>query len=132
MKKSKESKGYTNDKIQCYKCKGFGHVMHECPTKDNDQDLMGKRVLQATMKPDDEGSDDCLSEFCFLAMEDGREKDFEWAFEELYVESIYIAKKNKKLIEQIEAINKEKEALKKKLKCKGLGLKHSKAREEVL
>lgn len=48
------------------------------------------------------------------------------------MESIYIAKKNKKLIEQIEAINKEKEALKKKLKCKGLGLKHSKAREEVL
>lgn len=37
--------------------------MHERPTKDKDQDLKRKKVLQATMDLGDEGSEDCLSEF---------------------------------------------------------------------
>lgn len=35
--KIKEKNDNSSDKIQCYKCKGFGQVMHECPTKDRDQ-----------------------------------------------------------------------------------------------
>lgn len=37
-KRSKETTEITKDKIKCYKCKGFGFVTHECPTKDKDQD----------------------------------------------------------------------------------------------
>lgn len=53
MKKSKEKKENTKDKIQCYKYKGFGHVMYEYPTKDMNQDPKGMKVLQATMVLED-------------------------------------------------------------------------------
>lgn len=67
MNKPKEKEENTKEKIQCYKCKGFEHVMYECPTKDKDQDLKEK-VLQYTMKSDDEGRDDYQGEFCFVTM----------------------------------------------------------------
>lgn len=40
-----------------------------------------------------------------------REEDFERAFEELYMETIRMAKKNKELKEQLEARTKDKDAL---------------------
>lgn len=43
MKKSKEKMKNTKDKIQYYKCNGFGYMMRECPTKDKDQDSKGKK-----------------------------------------------------------------------------------------
>lgn len=44
---------------------------------------MGKRVLQATMESNDEGSEDYISEFCFMAIDEGKEGDYERASEEL-------------------------------------------------
>lgn len=73
--------------------------MHECPIKDNDQDLKGKKVLQATMESNDDDSNNCLSEFCFMAIEEEKEEDFEMALDEFYVETIYVVKKNKELKE---------------------------------
>lgn len=61
-------------------------MIHECPTNDKDQDPKRKKVLQATMDSEDEGSEDCLSEFYFMTIEEEREEDFERAFKELYVE----------------------------------------------
>lgn len=94
--------------------------------------LWGKKVLQATMDSDDKGSKDYFEEFCFMTMEEEREADFDRGFEELYVASICMAKKSKKLIEQPETINKGKEVLEEKLKCKEWELKHANAREEEL
>lgn len=61
-------------------------MIHECPSKNKDHDPKGKKVLQAIAESDDEGSEDCLSEFFFMGIEKEREKDIEKAFEELYVE----------------------------------------------
>lgn len=47
-----------------------------------------------------------------MAIEKEKEEDFDRAFEELYVESIYMAKTNKKLREQLKAINRRKKLLK--------------------
>lgn len=69
-------------------------MMHECPTKDKDQDPKGKKVLQATVALDDEESENCLSKFCSMAIEEESEDDFERAFEEHYMETIHVAKKN--------------------------------------
>lgn len=87
----------TQDKIQFQKSKSFGHVVHGCPTKDKDQDLEGKKVLQATMESHD--GDDYLSEFCFMVIGEEKGEDFERAFKKLNVETFYVAKKNKKLKE---------------------------------
>lgn len=54
-----------------------------------------------------EESEDSVSEFCFMTIEEEWEEDFERAFQELYVETIYLAKKNKELKEQLEAITKK-------------------------
>lgn len=43
-----------------------------------------------------------------MAIEEEREKVFERAFEEIYTETICMAKKNKELKEHLEAITKEK------------------------
>lgn len=72
--------------------------MSEYPTKEKDQEPKGKKALQAWVDSDDE-SDDLLSEFCFMAIEEEKKKYFKRAFEELYVESLCMAKKNKELIE---------------------------------
>lgn len=132
MNNSKEKKENTKDKIHYFKYNGFGHVMHECLTKNNDQDPKEKSVPRVTMESNDDGSDDCLSKFCFVAIEEKKEEDFERAFEEFYVETIHLAKKNKELKKQIEVITKDKDALQEKFKCKELEVKHSKAREEEL
>lgn len=50
-----------------------------------------------------------------MAIEEKREKDFERAFEELYVVNICMAKKNKELKEHLEAITKEKYVIKEEL-----------------
>lgn len=42
-----------------------------------------------------------------MTIEEEWEEDFERAFQELYVETIYLAKKNKELKEQLEAITKK-------------------------
>lgn len=63
-----------------------------------------------------------------MVIKEEREEDFERAFEELYVKTLYMAKKNKELKEQLEAITKEKDALEKKLRSKEVGLTQSKAR----
>lgn len=44
------------------------HVMYECPTKDKDQDLKEKKVLQYTMKSDDDSGDDYQGEFCLMTI----------------------------------------------------------------
>lgn len=43
--------------------------MSEYPTKEKDQEPKGKKALQAWVDSDDE-SDDLLSEFCFMAIEE--------------------------------------------------------------
>lgn len=55
--KIKEKKENTKDKIQCYKCKGYRYMMYESPINDMDQDHKGKKLLQAIMKLDDNGSE---------------------------------------------------------------------------
>lgn len=75
--------------VQCYKCKGFEHVMHECPLKDKDHDPKGMKVLYVTFELDDEGSEDFLRKISFMVIEKEREEDFVRASEELYVETIY-------------------------------------------
>lgn len=47
------------------------------------------------MELDDDGSDNYLSEFCFMTIEEVKEEDFERTFEEFYLETIHVAKKNK-------------------------------------
>lgn len=44
-----------------------------------------------------------------MTNEEEWEEDFEKAIEELYVENIYLAKKNKELKEQLEVITKKKD-----------------------
>lgn len=66
--------------------------MSECPTKDKDQEPKQKKVLQATLESMDESSEDCFNEFYFMAIEEDREEYFERDFEELYVESMCMAK----------------------------------------
>lgn len=51
--------------------------MHECPSKDKDIYTKGKKVLQNTLELDDEGSENCLSEFDFMAIEEEKEEAFE-------------------------------------------------------
>lgn len=51
--------------------------MHECPSKDKDIYTKGKKVLQNTLELDDEGSENCLSEFDFMAIEEEKEETFE-------------------------------------------------------
>lgn len=41
----KEKKENSEDKVQCYKCKDYGHMMHDCPFKSKDLDPKGKKVL---------------------------------------------------------------------------------------
>lgn len=72
--------------------------MHEWPSKDQDHDPKGKKVLQASLKLDTKGSEDCLSDLCFMVIEEEMEENFERAFEELYMETICIAKKDKELL----------------------------------
>lgn len=103
--------------------------MHECPTNNKDQDFKGKKVSQATMDSKDEGSEDSFGEFYLMTIKEESEEDFERAFEDIYVESKCMAKKNKELIEQLETINRDKEALEEKLKCTELEPTHAKARE---
>lgn len=57
-------------------------MMNEYPSKDKDLDPKGKKVLQATLELDDQGSEDYLSEFYFMVIEEGKEEDYERAFEE--------------------------------------------------
>lgn len=85
--------------------------MHECQPKDRDQVPERKKVLQAIMESDDEGSEDCLIKFYFMAIEEEREEGFESAFEELFVEIIHMVKKNKELREQLSEIIQEKNIL---------------------
>lgn len=62
--------------------------MNECPTQKK-----GSRTQRKEGSPshgDDEG-DDCLCEFCFMNIEEERKEDFERAFGELYVKSIWMA-----------------------------------------
>lgn len=75
----------------------FGHVMHECPAKDRIKIIRGIRLLQAIVESDGEGNEDCLSEFCFMAIEEENEEDFKRTFEELYMKTICMTKKNKEL-----------------------------------
>lgn len=56
------------------------------------------------MHSNDEGNEDCISECWFMAIDEEREEDFKRAFKELYVETIHMAKKNKELRKQFEAI----------------------------
>lgn len=95
--------------------------MHEYPTKDTDHDPKGKKVLHTTMELDNEDRDDCLSEFCFMATKEEKEEDFERAFEERYVETIYMSKKNKELNEQLETINMEKGRAPREAQMQGIG-----------
>lgn len=67
--KIKEKKENSKDTDQWYKCKGYRHVMHECPSKVKDHEPKGKKVLQNTLKLDDKGTVDCVSELCFMAIE---------------------------------------------------------------
>lgn len=67
--KIKEKKN-SKDIVQWYKCKGYGHVAHECPSKDKDHDPKGKKVLQTTLKLDDKISVHCVSEFCFMTIKE--------------------------------------------------------------
>lgn len=53
------------------------------------------------MKLDDDASENCLGKFCFIAIGEEREDNVERVFEELYVETICMAKKNKVLKEQL-------------------------------
>lgn len=93
--------------------------MHEYPSKDMDQDPKAKKVLHDTVDSDDEGSElDCLSEFCFVAIEEEMEIDFETSFYQLYAETIHMTKKNKELREQLQTITQEKGVLEKELRSK--------------
>lgn len=90
----------------------------------------GRKFSKAPLESDDdEGSEDCLSEFFLMATEEEREEDFERAFEEVYMETIYMTKKNKELKEQLEEISKEKDAQKEDLR--GKEEKHSIAKNKV-
>lgn len=106
--------------------------MHECPSQDRDQKPIGKKVLLATVELDDEGSQDCLSEFYFMTIKEEREEDFERVFEKLYVETICMVKKSKEYKEQLEVISKEKDVLEEKFRKKEVELTQSKEREEEL
>lgn len=130
--KIKEKKKYSKDKAQCYKCKGYEHVMHECLSMDKDYDPKAMKVLYTTFESDDEGSEDFLSEICFMVIEKEREEDFVRASKELFVETICMAKKNKNLKEQLEAITKEKYILKEELRSKEEELTQSKDKVQEL
>lgn len=82
-------------------------MMREGSSKEKDLDSKRKKVLQVTLESNDEESEYCLSEFCFMSIEEEKDDDFERAFEEQYVEPIYMAKKNKELKEQLEATTME-------------------------
>lgn len=82
--------------------------MHECPTKYRDQDLKEKNVHPAIMDSDEEGSENCLCELCFMA------------------------KKNKKLKQQLEAITKEQDVPEENLGSKEIEFTQSKSRDEEL
>ena len=45
--------------MQCYNCKGFGHIAQSCSTpKESEKgDRKGKKVLNITWDEEDEGSD---------------------------------------------------------------------------
>lgn len=67
-----------------------------------------------------------------MVIEEEREEDFERAFEELYMETICIAKKNKELIKQLKAINNENDIFKGELKSKEEDHTQSKAKVKEL
>lgn len=126
--KIKEKKKYSKGKAQCYKCKGYEHVMHECLSMDKDYDPKAMKVLYTTFESDDEGSEDFLSEICFMVLY----TTFVRASKELFVETICMAKKNKNLKEQLEAITKEKYILKEELRSKEEELTQSKDKVQEL
>lgn len=67
--------------------------------------------LQACIDSDNESNEDSLSEFCFMAMENGEEvqenDELQQAFEDLHHESITVAKKNKEMKIMLETMAKE-------------------------
>ena len=50
---------FTKKDVQCYNCKGFGHIAQNCSTlKESEKgDRKGKKVLNITWDEEDEGSD---------------------------------------------------------------------------
>lgn len=65
--KIKLKKESSKANIQCYKCKGYGHMMYGCPSKEKDLDPKGKKVLQTTLDLDDEDSD-FIRKFCTMTI----------------------------------------------------------------
>lgn len=75
--------------------------------------------LQANIDSDNKANEDSLSEFCFMAMENGEEveenDELQQAFEDLRHESITLANKNKEMKIMMEKMAKETNEQKKKV-----------------
>lgn len=70
-------------------------MMHDCPSKDKDLDPKGRKFSNLNLNQMMKDVKDYLSEFYFIAIEEEREENFERSFEELYGETICMAKKRK-------------------------------------
>lgn len=92
-----------------------GHMKYDCQNKENEEkkkDVKGKKVLKARIDSDGEDKEieEELSEFCFMALEEEEDEgkvDLQQTFENLYKDSIMLARKNKELKEMMETMAKE-------------------------